>query len=501
MLRKLTFALVLVTLVSSSTTAPLAQRTRGKDRRITTDKSDVKEPTLEQQQLLEAQQEAERRIPTGLDEPVDPDTYVIGPSDQFVLALRGQVQKEFRLSVLPEGVVMLPNYGAFPAAGLTITEFREKLRVSMNRYYKNVSFDCQLVAPRSFVAYVLGEVEEPGAVQLRAPFRVSAAIEAAGGTTGKGSLRYIEIREKGETVLTVDLFSFLKLGNTEDNPALKEGQSVYVPVRQASAHIAGEVWNGGRYEIRPGETITDLIRFAGGTMSYADLDLIVLERYETSGQVTVERYTLSEASDIQLQDRDQVVVPDRRTMEGGAFVLLRGGGGREGKVFIEDGETISAFIPRIVRLREDHDITRAIIERENEDGTVEYIRIDLEKIISGEQDGSIPLQNGDIISVPETDDHVFLTGEVVDPGEIPFQRGLPAERYIALAGGPTRAGSMNKITIYSIDGTSREGDRESMVYRGDTILLERTFSSFIGPLFVGLTALTSLILSVIAVSR
>ncbi|MCK5408311.1 MAG: SLBB domain-containing protein, partial [Candidatus Krumholzibacteria bacterium] len=343
--------------------------------------------------------------------------------------------------------------------------------------------------------------EEPGAVQLHAPFRVSAAIEAAGGTTDKGSLRYLEIREKGEAVLTVDLFSFLKLGNTEDNPALKEGQSVYVPVRQASAHIAGEVWNGGRYEIRPGETITDLIRFAGGTMSYADLDLIVLERYETSGQVTVERYTLSEASDIQLQDRDQVVVPDRRTMEGGAFVLLRGGGGREGKVFIEDGETISAFIPRIVRLREDHDITRAIIERENEDGTVEYIRIDLEKIISGEQDGSIPLQNGDIISVPITDKYVYLTGEVVDPGEIPFQRGLPAERYIALAGGPTRAGSMNKITIYSVDGTSREGDRESMVYRGDTILLERTFSSFIGPLFVGFTALTSLILSVIAVSR
>ncbi|MCK5713904.1 MAG: hypothetical protein KAI25_14375 [Hyphomicrobiaceae bacterium] len=125
MLRKLTFALVLLTLVSSSTTAPLAQRTRGKDRRFATDKSDVKEPTLEQQQLLEAQQEAEFRIPTGLDEPVDPDTYVIGPSDQLVLALRGQVQKEFRLIVLPEGVVMLPNYGAYPAAGLKITEFRE----------------------------------------------------------------------------------------------------------------------------------------------------------------------------------------------------------------------------------------------------------------------------------------------------------------------------------------------------------------------------------------
>jgi protein involved in polysaccharide export with SLBB domain len=187
--------------------------------------------------------------------------------------------------------------------------------------------------------------------------------------------------------------------------------------------------------------------------------------------------------------------------DSGAYVQVRGGGGRGGKMFIEEGETLASFLPRIVRLGVDQEINRAVIEREAEDGTMQYIPVDLESIISGEGDGSIELRNGDIISIPQADNLVYVTGEVVVPGEVEFQKGLPAERYIALSGGPTRGGSMNKISIYSIDGGVRKGDRSSMVYRGDTILLERTRSSYIGPLFVGFTSITSLILSVIAVSK
>jgi protein involved in polysaccharide export with SLBB domain len=497
MFRKLTSVVAVVLMVTSGTAAPGFSQTR-RDRSAV---ESSERRTVVEQQMDEEQERPERPVTWGLDEPVDPDTYVIGPYDEFVLVLHGQAQRRIDLQVLPEGVLVLPNLGAISAAGLTITEFRNKLKTSLKRYYKNIDFDFQLVAPRAFVVYVLGEVKNAGAVTLHAPFRVGAAIEAAGGTTERGSLRYIEIREGDETVGTVDLFSFLRLGRTEDNPILKEGQSVYIPARQATASISGEVWNTGSYEIRPGETVTDLIRFAGGPQSYAELDLIILERHETSGRVHLERFGIAQADTVELQDRDMVVVPDRRTLEGGSYVMLRGGGGREGKVYIEEGETIASFIPRIVRLRENHDISRAVIERENEDGSVEYIPVNMEKILAGDDEGNIPLKNGDAISIPEKDDYVYVTGEVVEPGEIEFQRGLPAERYIALAGGPTRAGSMNKLTIYSKDGTSRGGNRESMVYRGDTILVERRITSYVGPLFVGLTSLTSLILSVIAVSR
>lgn len=487
--------------VSAAATLPAAQGARDRSTQASRKADADEEAVQEQQQQDLLDQQTARPLPEGLDAPIDPDTYVIGPSDQFILVLRGQNQRELKLQVLPEGTILLPNYGAFPVAGMTITELRNRLGESLKKYYKNVDFDLQLVVPRSFVVYVLGEVENPGAVRLDAPFRVSSAVEAAGGVKRKGSRRFIEIVENGETVRLVDLVSFLSLGEIEANPALKEKQSVYVPPLQAFAQIHGEVWNRGAYEVRPGETISDLIRLAGGTTSFADLDRVILERHDPTGRASIEHYTPADLDTAVVLDRDQIVIPDARTFGSGDYVLIRGGGGREGKVYIEEGETIAAFTPRFYRLMEDHDISRTVIERSSDDGSVEYIQVDLEKVISGEADGNIVLQNRDIISIPTAENFVYVAGEVTDPGQIPFQRGMPAERYIAMAGGPSRNGSMNKITIFGKDGTSRDGDRNSTVFRGDTILLERTLSSFVGPIFIGLTSLTSLILSVIAVSK
>ena len=292
------------------------------------------------------------------------------------------------------------------------------------QYYKNIDFDCQLVSPRSFVVYVLGEVNNAGAVELHAPFRVGTAIESAGGINGKGSHRYIEIRENGEFSRTVDLFLFLRLGETRENPALKEGQSVYVPVKHATAVVTGQVWSSGTYEIRPGETVGDLIRFAGGTVNYADVDRVILERYDNNSRASIDRYTLDEILPIKVENRDIVVIPDRRTFAGGAYIQVRGGGGRNGKMFIEEGETLASFVPRLVHLGVDHDIDRAVIERESEDGKMQYIQVDLESIISGEGDGAIELRDGDIISIPEADNFVYVTGEVVLSGEVKFQKGL-----------------------------------------------------------------------------
>jgi len=494
----------LILLLIGSTIAE-AQTSRSRKSTGVGEEEADQEMTIQQQQqqimLLQSQVDEAKRIARGLDAPVDPDTYVIGPSDEFLVVLRGQIQRDIKLKVLPEGVVLLPNYGTFPVAGMTVTEFRNSLKKLLDKYYKNVEFHCQLVATRRFIVYVLGDVVEPGAVELHAPFRVNIAIEGAGGLQQNGSSRFIQIRENGETVREVDLFSFLNRGDLDQNPALKEGQSVYVPAKHTTAVAYGEVWNPATFEVRPGETVADVISFAGGPTNYADFTRIIVESYDRSSHADINYYTYEQIDSVTINNRDIVVLPDRRTFQGGDYVELRGGGLRQGRVYIEEGETIKSFIPRFARLADDHDLERAIIERETEDGSVQYISVDFEKLLAGDEEADIPLQKGDIISVPLKDYVVYLSGEVVTPGEIPFQRGLPAERYIALAGGPTRAGSVNKIKIYSTDGTSRSGDRNSKIFRGDTVLLERTKSSYIGPMFVAFTSLTSLVLSVIAVSK
>ena len=438
---------------------------------------------------------------TGLDAPVDPDTYVIGPYDEFVLILRGQDPAELRLTVLPEGNIILPNLGAFHVAGLTISEFRRALHESLDKYYRNIEIECQLVRPRTFVAYVLGEVEYPGPVQLIAPFRVSYAIEAVGGVGHVGSVRQIEIRENGTTIRTVDLFAFLHMGEAENNPMLREGQSVYVPVRQNVVRIFGEVRKPRAYEVLPGETLADVIGFAGGLTTSADADNIVVERLDQNNVATMRTVSSSVAASIEVKDRDLVAVPDKLSMGAAGYVQIMGGVEREGRVYIEDGETLRSFMPRLIRFTDEQNVTEAVLERRDDSGQVTTIPIDLMEVMAGGDNGSIRLLPGDVLSIPSSEAFVYVTGNVVRPGEIEYQKGLNVARYVAMAGGPDNSGSVDKITIYSAGGTKRKGNRESMVLRGETVHVRRKTSRILGSAFLNMSVLTGFVLSIVAVSR
>jgi protein involved in polysaccharide export with SLBB domain len=302
-------------------------------------------------------------------------------------------------------------------------------------------------------------------------------------------------------VRTADYLSFLRLGEVDHNPALQEGITVYVPSRRDQCAVMGEVWRGGNYEILPDETVADMVELAGGYTPRARIDRLVLERLGQNEVLTVSEFGDDVAASTPVQGRDVVVVPDRDSFPGTDFVRISGGGGRDGIVYLEQGETIASFLPRFTRLQRTHDLSRAVVERKNAAGEIDYIPVDLEAVIQGTGDGSLELMPGDVINIPSYETAVYVVGEVPQPGPIPFQRGLPAERYIALAGGPGSAGSIDRIEIISPDGSKRGGDRNSTVYRGETIVVKTKRSRIFQAVFVSVTSLTSLVLSIIAVSR
>jgi protein involved in polysaccharide export with SLBB domain len=442
--------------------------------------------------------EVPRAVARGFDEPVDPKTYVIGPGDQFVLFFKPS-GRQVPLRVLPEGTVLVPNAGLVRAAGLTIEAFRADLARSLAPYYRSSEFFCELVTPRAFVVYVLGEVETPGPVVMNPPFRVDTAVAAAGGVTDKGSERAIEIRKTGEPTRTVDMLVFRRLGDASMNPMLHEGQSVFVPSRGRACQVSGEVWREGFYEILPGETVVDLVRIAGGFTTNAEKSEIVIERLSADEKVSILKVDEAAARTTAVEDRDVIVVPDKRSFPGIAFVRVQGGGGRDGRIYLQEGETLQSFLPRFIRLRNDFDLPHARIERKLPDGTFAFIPVDLSKVLEGDSTVNVTLHSGDVINIPWLEDVVYVTGEVVQPGEIDFQRGLPAGRYVAMAGGPSDAGSIDRLQIYDAYGNRRDGDRDTVVYRGETILVKRRKGAVFGSLFIGFVSLTSLFLSVYAV--
>jgi protein involved in polysaccharide export with SLBB domain len=437
--------------------------------------------------------------PRGLDRPINPDEYVIGPGDQFVLVVKAS-GTQYNLSVLPGGNVLLPNAGMVKAAGLTITGFREELKRVSTAYYRGGEFICELVVPRTFVTYVLGDVRRPGPVEISAPFRLDMIIAAAGGVMPRGSQREIQVRDSDGTQKLYDLVRLQRIGDLTQNPMLHEGQSVFVPARGPAVEVSGEVWSGQLYEIVPGENVMDIVALAGGFTTHADRANLVVERIKpVDNTVSILSVNEETAKSTQVQDRDVIVVPDRRSFPATDFVRVQGGGGRDGRIYLQEGETLASFRPRFIRLRNDFDLAHANIERSRPDGKIDFIPIDLQKMVEGDTTKTIVLKSGDVINIPQMQDIVFVAGEVVNPGQQDFQRGSPAGRYIAMAGGPTEVGGIDKLEIYDDHGNRRDANRDSVVHRGETVLVKRRTGVLLGNLFLGFVSLTSLFLSVYAV--
>ena len=460
-------------------------------------------PTGEEQQSLAAPKENVLlyNVPTSLEGPIDPETYILGPSDELSLIIRGPETTFHQLRVLPEGYVILPNVGPYNAAGVTLARLRADVREALKRFYRNVEIDLLLTKPRNFVVYVSGEVARPGAVELTAPSRVSHAIAAAGGVTETGSVRLIEVRENGHTVSVVDLFLFVEDGDNTRNPMLKEGQTVHVSPRYMKAVTVGELRKPGIFEIVPGETVEDLIRFSGGFSTAADTLHLLVERTNPGKEVMSIVLRSDSAVSIELKDLDVLVVPDLVSLYGIEPVEVLGGGGRDGAFQVATSEKLKDFLFRLWRFTYRYNVESAVIERYVAKGEPEYIYFNVREVLEGGAAGDTILRPGDTISFPVREKQVFVTGEVNLPGAFPFQPGYSAERYIALAGGPNSSGTYDKLDIFALNGSQRDGDRRSLVYRGETIVVKQRTSKILADWFFGMATIAGLALSIYAVTQ
>jgi protein involved in polysaccharide export with SLBB domain len=482
-------------LLISSVTMAQDSNKLSKENKIISER--IKSPEPEELELGWEQKQRSR----SLEGPIDPATYILGPMDRLILIIGGPESTNIVLRILPEGVVVLPNIGPFQAAGLTLADFKQKLKEALGRYYRNVDIDCQLFIPRTFNVFVLGEVNNPGPVELHAPFRLSEALEGAGDRTGFGSLREIEIWESNQLVRTVDLYSFIRFGEFEQNPSLREGQSVIVPPKRVVAKVVGEVRKRGEYEIRSGETVDDLLVLAGGITAFGNDQQLIIERIIAGDSTYTIRFPIEDAGQIEVHNRDVLIVPDIFSFPQSRFVYVTGGGGRNGRFLLQNGETLKDFLPRLWRFTNDDAATDMVLERKTDGNIEEYIKFNPTEIFMGATNGDIVLRPGDVITIPPTDVSVFVTGEVMIPGPIPFRADLRAEEYISLAGGPTDKGGYGSLSIFSKDGSRREGEGMSKVYRGETIVVKQRGTVKLRSFVVGLGSLSGLVLAIIAVTQ
>ena len=208
-----------------------------------------------------------------------PETYQLGPGDQLLIEIFGYSEGSYNKTISPEGNINISQIGQVQLGVLTIKEAREKLRRVLASKYASVggskpnsTVSITLSNIRTIQVNVMGEVEMPGTFRLSPFATVFTALYNAGGVTENGSMRAIKVIRGGDQIATVDVYGYLFNGRSDSDITLKEGDVVIVPPYVNLVRAGGNVKRPMFYELAEGETLSDLVQYAGGYSSKAHQD-------------------------------------------------------------------------------------------------------------------------------------------------------------------------------------------------------------------------------------
>jgi len=238
------------------------------------------------------------------DREIDAANYIVGPGDALQLYVWGEFDQTIRVNVNPEGYALFPTIGSFHVSEKSLAEVKEEIIAAAHRdKYPGVDIDVTLESMRFFTVYLTGAVLTEGAHTVSPITRVSDLIDLAGGfldelqgtveetvagktvtkaqqlTPNPTARRSIGIRHLDGSMVTADLAMFLATGDVTHNPYLRMGDIIRVEYRTHAVYAYGSVNEQGAQEYRPGDTVADLLRLAGGVSGSAPLEVAEIWRF------------------------------------------------------------------------------------------------------------------------------------------------------------------------------------------------------------------------------
>src|SRR3984885_73507 len=123
--------------------------------------------------------------------PVTPD-YVVGPGDELLIQVWGQVTLNGRYVVDRSGSIYIPQAGSVHVAGLSFAQMHDFLKAQMGRVFRNFDLNVNMGQLRSIQVFVVGQARRPGSYTISSLSTLINALFATGGPTPQGSLRHIQ---------------------------------------------------------------------------------------------------------------------------------------------------------------------------------------------------------------------------------------------------------------------------------------------------------------------
>ena len=384
-----------------------------------------------------------------------PQNYRLGPGDEVIIDLWGTSEDHLRQTISPEGSIMISQIGPVYLNGMSISDANRHIKSLFSRKYAGMDdaeteVQVTLGQVRTIQVDILGEVSTPGTFRMSPFSSVFHALYRAGGIRDIGTLRNIQVLRNGKKIAGVDIYEYLFDGKTSGNVRLQEGDVIIVPPYDQLVTIDGNVKRPMYYEIKPGETIDDLLNYAGGFTGDAYSGMVRLAR-QSGTENELYNIDRDEFSSYHLKDGDIVTVGtilDRYANR----VELKGSVYRPGMFAIgNDINTVGQLVRKAEGLTDDAYSDRVLLYREGPELQLEIMALDLTGILNG----SVPdveLKRNDVLvisSIHELEERGALTidGLVARPGTYPFADNTTLEDLILQAGGLLEGASTARVEI------------------------------------------------------
>ena len=460
-----------------------------------------------------------------------PPDYALNVGDVVSISLTGSVEGSAEFKIDRDGKIFLPNIGAVSLIGVRYRDLKDRVSAAVGLQYRGYDVSVSISSLRGVRVYVTGFAVNPGAYTVSSLSTLVNAVLKAGGPGSGGSFRSAKLYRNGQEVADFDLYQLLRDGNRAMDPILQNEDVIFIPPTGNQVAVIGSVNEAAIFEARAGETVEDLVRYAGGATTLADQSRTILYRLsdqDTIGSRQLDRRASAveviEAGDIlQILPIGSLARPLERQQ---VIVRLEGEVNQPGNYYVAPGTPLGAVIDMAggltdraypfgtqfkresVRVQQVNGFREAIEQMEvamgaallNFDRTVgaseraaqaNFAQAFIERMKKNEPDGrmildltpemsnlpsNILLENNDQIRIPPRIPSVGVFGAIYQPGSFLMNDAKPlkVKDYLEMAGGPIRSADKGSMFVVRANGsvlTRSGGAMGSLTLPGDTIFV------------------------------
>lgn len=460
-----------------------------------------------------------------------PPDYPVNVGDTISVSLTGSIEGSANFVVDTDGRITIPKVGPVQLAGVRYRDVRDRISAAIGRQYRGYDVSVTISKLRGLRVYVTGFANNPGAYSLNSLSTLVNAVLAAGGPNAGGSFRSVQVIRNGRVVADYDLYALIRSGDRSRDPILQNEDVLFIPPVGTQAAVIGSVNEEAIYELKPGESIADALRYAGGANVLGDASRVILYRLsdkQTLGSREIARsdttgFAVDPGDVLQVLSQGSLVMPLERQQ---VIVRIEGEVNRPGNYYVAPNTPLATVVemaggltPRAyvygtkltrasvaaqqrVSLKEAIDQfeislttaplnNSAIATSANRADQLAAGRRILERLRASEPDGRLVLpipygatalpgdlllENNDQLTIPPVVATVGVFGSVYRPASFLLDRANPprVRDIIEKAGGVQRAGDRGSLFLVRASGevlTRRRGAMNARMQPGDVVFV------------------------------